>query len=36
MRVPQAMPECRNLTLQHHMLSPIQVKEPAPQKEIET
>ena len=32
MLVPQAMPECRSLTLQHHMLSPIQVPpEPAPQ-----
>ena len=32
MLVPQAMPECRSLTLQHHMLSPIQVLgEPTPQ-----
>ena len=24
----QAMPECRSLTLQHHMLCPIQVRRP--------
>ena len=37
MLVPQAMPECRSLTLQHHMLSPIQVQTPdktAPQMSL--